>query len=128
DELAELEDEAELLAAQLGPGPLAQLVGPGSVEPHLAAVRALYPGQAVQQGGLARPAWAHDRQHLTAGDREVRASQRRRGAAGLGDRPRSQHGGGRYRPCHRVISFASWPRRAAVMSIQRRSASRWNRA
>ena len=60
------------------------MAGPGRVghgeqvlagDQHPAAVDVVQPGQAVQQGGLARAGWAHHRHHLALTDGEVEVDQ-----------------------------------------------------
>ena len=125
-ELAELEDEAELGQAQAGALGLVEAgdVAPGVV--HAPGVGHQDPGQDVQEGGLARPGRAGDGQDLPGHDVQVDAAQGAGGAEGQGEaaRPHDDSGLGAHgRTCSR-----SSVSRAAVRSIQRRSASRWNRA
>ena len=147
-ELAELEDEAELLQAQAAAGRLVEgcdvLRHVASVVIDASGVGHEHPGHDVQEGGLARARRAGDGQDLTGRDIQVDAAQRvglpeaHLQAAGAHDdlarrvslAPTGCGGdaGGDGGGVHERTSSRSSLRRAAVVSIQRRSASMWNRA
>ena len=59
-----LEDEADLLAEQLGGGPGAQVVHPATVQPDLAGVGLVQAAHHVEHGGFAASGGAHDGHHL----------------------------------------------------------------
>jgi hypothetical protein len=75
DQVEGLEDEPH------GGGPVGRALGVGHREQvlagdqHPAAVDVVQAGQAVQQGGLARSGWPHDRHHLALVDGEVQVDQ-----------------------------------------------------
>src|SRR5262249_3396033 len=75
-ELAELEDEAELVPAQRAALGLGHRVDAATGEVDLAGHGRENPGKAVQQRRLARSAGSHDREDLAVGHRETRAAQR----------------------------------------------------
>ena len=151
-ELAELEDEAELFQAQAAAGRLVEgrdvLCRVGSVVVDAPGVGHEDPGHDVQEGGLPRARRAGDGQDLTGRDVQVDAAQRvglpeaHLQAAGAHDDLARQaglaltgcggdssgDGGGDRGGVHERTSSRSSFRRAAVVSIQRRSASMWNRA
>ena len=103
---------------------LAQVVDAAAGEAHLAVVGLEDAGEAVQQGRLARPRWAHDRPAISpAATGEVDAPQR----GGRTERAVDVDGLQHVRHLDRTSSARS-SSRAAVSSSQRRSASRWNRA
>jgi len=77
DEVEELKDEADLAAAQLRPGRLAELVDSAAAEVDLAGCGSVEPAEQVQQGRLAAARGAHDADELALGDRQVDAAQRR---------------------------------------------------
>src|SRR5918993_1048843 len=84
-----LEDEPDPVAAQAGQPPLVEPGQLGPAEPDPAPVDGLQAGEAVQQGGLARPGGAHHGAEAVAGEPDRDAVQRgdhgRPGAVGLGD-------------------------------------------
>ena len=92
DKLAELEHEPEVVPAQAAARLLAHGVDAPAGKEDLAPVGLEDAGQAVQQGGLARAARAHDRQDLSCGDRQAGASQRGRGTEGELHVPGLQNG------------------------------------
>ena len=132
-ELAELEDEAEAIATQRTAFLFPQGVDAIAGEPDLAGVGGEYASETMEQGRLARAARAHDSENFPSGDSEIGPAQRRRLPEGQHSIFRLEDGGA---PCDRLgepirahdrTSSANTPSRAAVRSIQRRSASRWNR-
>ena len=104
------------------------------LEEDLAAGGRQDPGQTVQERRLARPTRAHDGEDLAGSHRQAGTPQRRRRAeremdvAGLDDASLATLHGRKARGIHddRTTS-ARAESRAVVMSIHRRSASRWNR-
>ena len=125
-ELAELEHEAEPVAAQRAARGLAERVDPAAVEVHLAGVGHEDPGQAVQQRRLAGPARPHDGEDL-AGRRPPGRAAQRRASRRTTETCTSAGLDGHASAVIARTSSASASSRAAVSSIQRRSASRWNR-
>lgn len=135
-EVAELEDKAHLAQPQRRPPPLRQQVQPLAAEVDLPRVGDEEPGQEVQQGGLAGPGRAHDRDHLTWVDAEVDTAQHRCRAVCVVQTARAQHParwisglgpsagrrlGDRHSP---LTSRLRSPSRVAAISSQRISASR----
>ncbi len=90
-ELTELEDEAELLAPELGTRPFGEGVDARPVEPHFALVGAQDARETVQQRRLAGAARPHDRQDFTRGNVEVHAAQRFGRAKRASDIFRAEH-------------------------------------
>jgi len=68
-EVVGLEDEAHVVAAQLGEVAIVQTAQVGVAHEHLAAGDAVQPGHAVHERGLARARGAHDRAELRARER-----------------------------------------------------------
>ena len=140
DELAELEDEAEVGSAQAAPFGLAKVADATAVEADVARVGDEDAGQAVEERRLARATGTHDREDLTgvrrrrrrrAGLRSDRSASCRPRAASLGiaAAPRPELSACREDHGHARASFRIWARRSSiradVISSQRRSASRW---
>ena len=128
-ELAELEDEAEAITTERTAFLFSQGVDARPREPDLAGVRDENAGEAMEQGRLARAARAHDSENFASGDREVGSAQRRRLAEGQHGPFRLDDGAVVCRSrepigAHDRTSSANTLSRAAVRSIQRRSASR----
>jgi hypothetical protein len=65
------EDHSNPAATQFRQRCLTHQVDPGTVEPHLTLGGSIQTSHHVDQGGLATPARAHDRNELTALDHEV---------------------------------------------------------
>src|ERR1022692_1268066 len=138
-ELAELEDKAEALAPQPGTLRLPLRVEALAVEGDLAGVRDEDAREAVEQRGLARAAGAHHGEDLASFHRHARSAKGRGLAEGehevscLDDHASAPHHRsvpdprGAVRTVPDATSSASAVSRAAVRSIQRRAASRWNR-
>ena len=74
-QVEELKDEADVLAAQLGELAVAERGDRGPVDPHLARGRPVQPGQEMHERRLARARRAHDRGQLALGDRHRDAAQ-----------------------------------------------------
>jgi ABC-type transport system involved in cytochrome c biogenesis ATPase subunit len=108
DELTELEDKAELIAAQLAALGLGAGVQALPGKPDLAVFRHQNAAEAMQQRRLAGPARAHDGEDLALLNRECRAAQGRRLAERLGHGPCLDDDG------HRRTSPASTSSLAAV--------------
>jgi hypothetical protein len=70
EEVEELEDEAEDLAAQPGQRPVVEVVIAAAVDLHAAAGRPVERAEDVEQGALAGPGRAHDGDELAVGHRE----------------------------------------------------------
>src|SRR5436305_9538448 len=75
DEVEELEDEADPLAAEEGPLPLGEGREGDAVDDHLARVRLVDARQQVEQGGLPRAAAPDEHRQLSAGERSIRGAQ-----------------------------------------------------
>ena len=71
DQVVELEDEAHAAGPVVGPPTVAHVTQRNPFDEHVAVVDGVEAGEAVQQGGLAAPAWPHDPQHLASCDHEV---------------------------------------------------------
>jgi hypothetical protein len=91
-QLTGLEHEPEPVTAQRAAPVVAERVKPLPGEPDLAGFRHQDAGQAVQQGGLARPARSHDGDDLAPLHRERGVPQGRRRAERLHQAPRRQDG------------------------------------
>src|ERR1022692_4382092 len=102
-----------------------------TVEGDLTGVRNEDARKAVEQGRLARATRAHHGEDLAALHGQVGTAKRRRLAEGehevarLDDHTADLDRGGTVRAAHDATSSASAASRAAVRSIQRRSASKW---
>ena len=70
-EVERLEDEADLVSAELGEGPLGELVDAPPVQPQLAGGRSVEPAEEMEQRRLAAAARPHHRQRLATCDVEV---------------------------------------------------------
>src|SRR6202020_1103130 len=133
DELAGLEDEAETVPAEAASLFLAHRVEATTVEGDFTGVRDEDACQAVEQRGLARATRAHHREDLASCHRHARSAKRRSLAerdhevAGPDDHATAPGRSGAVRTVHDATSSASAESRASVRSIQRKSASRWNR-
>ena len=132
-QLAELEDKTETVSSHRTPLFLAHRVEAFAVDVNLARVGDEDAGQAVEQGRLARAARAHHRQDLTLFHDKIRPTkgwrlpEREDEVPGLEDRAAHERHFRAGRCPHDTTTSANAGRRAAVTSIQRRSASRWKR-
>src|ERR1019366_5517746 len=104
-----------------------------AVEVDLAGIRNKDARQTVQQRRPSRAARAHHGDDLTLLNRNARPAKRwgfaegKHKVASLEDRASGDDRGAPVRRVHAATSSASTASRAAVRSIQRRSASRWKR-
>src|SRR5690606_34291845 len=93
-----LEDEADLLVAELAALVVGQAAHVLAVEPELAAGEGLQQAGDVEEGGLAGARWPGDGDEFAFPHAQVERAQRVRldqfGAVDLGDLAHVQHGGG----------------------------------
>src|SRR5262245_44633600 len=75
-QVEELEDEAELVAAQLRQVSVVELGDVGPVDQDPATGRAIEPGEHMEQGGLPRAGRAHDRREAVALELHAHVTQR----------------------------------------------------
>ncbi len=97
DQVEELEDDADVVPAQLRPAGLAVGVDLAAVDPEGAAVGAVEAAEEVQEGGLAGSGGAGDRDELAACDRQVDAAYGVDGGGALGPVGLDQAGCPQYR-------------------------------
>jgi len=74
EQVEELEDEADVLAAQHRPVSQRELINPLPAQPYLAARSPFQPAEHMQQRRFTRTGRPHDRHELAAADRDVDAA------------------------------------------------------